>query len=61
MKKDIKFGVNGIWGMGWEDTVFSTKERAEESLKEVDWSLADTTLDEAENDSLVTIEEIDII
>jgi len=47
------------WDMGFSDT-YSTREKAQQDIDEADWDMCQTTLEDAQKDGNVSIEEIDI-
>ena len=47
-------------GMGWEDVIFSSREKAEEEMKSADWDMVDMSFEEVLEQGLVNIEEVTI-
>ncbi len=60
MKTGYRIWCEWDMGMDWENIIFTSKEKMNASLKEADWTLADTTLEEALEDELVGFDVVEI-
>lgn len=58
MKTKI-YRINCEWDMGFHDA-YSTKEKAQKDIDNADWESCETTLEEAQSEGMVGIEEIDV-